>query len=115
MTGGTAEGDTGVPNGHLLIEFGEAVLGEDDDRLAGARGAIVTAMGEAALVDAAGIVGSSNAINRVVEATGTPLDDRTAAETESMREELGINEFAKTKAALHTEAASELDPSPNDS
>lgn len=115
VTGGTAEGDTGVPNGHLLIEFGEAVLGEDDDRLAGARGAIVTAMGKAALVDAAGIVGSSNAINRVVEATGTPLDDRTAAETEGMREELGINEFAKTKAALDTEAASESDPSPNDS
>lgn len=100
VTGGAAEGDAGVSHGDLLIEFGEAVIGEDDERLARIRAAIVAAMGEAAMVDAAAVAANFNAIDRVADATGTPLDDRTAAETEELREELGINEFVETKATL---------------
>lgn len=100
MTGGAGSGDTGIVNGALLIEFAEAVLRADDERLAAARAAIADTMGEAALVDAAGIAAFFNAIDRVADATGTPLDDRTAAATESLRDELGINEFAAKRTAL---------------
>lgn len=100
MTGGSAGGDTGIANGALLIVFAEAVLGEDDERLAAARADLAHAMGDAALVDAAGIAGFFNAIDRVADATGTPLDDQTATETESLREELRINDFAAAKRAL---------------
>ena len=34
--------DGGVPNGHLLVEFAEAVLGEDDAALSGARAELMT-------------------------------------------------------------------------
>ena len=64
MTGG---GDSGIPHGALLIEFAESVLADDDHRLAAARTTLVDAMGAAALVDAAGIVGFFNAIDRVAD------------------------------------------------
>lgn len=100
MTGGAESGDTGIANGVLLIEFAEAVLGDDDKRLAAARSAIVAAMGGAALVDAAGVAGFFNAIDRVADATGTPLDDQTLVDTKSLRDELHINDFAAAKRAL---------------
>lgn len=61
---------------------------------------MVGAMGAAALVDAAGIAGFFNAIDRVADATGTPLDERTAADTESLRKQLGIDAFAAAKSCL---------------
>ena len=53
VTQGTALGDCGIPEGALLIDFAEAILGGDEGRLARARAAIVAAMGAAALVDTA--------------------------------------------------------------
>jgi len=100
VTGGAASGDTGIANGALLLAFADAVLGDDDKRLADARVAIVAAMGEAALVDSAGVAGFFNAIDRIADSTGTPLDDQTIAETEDLRADLGINAFAATKRAL---------------
>ena len=100
ITGGTAAADTRIPNGHLLIEFAEAVAGSDDDRLQRARAAVQTGMGASALVDSAGIVGFFNAIDRVADSTGTPLDAKTAADTESLRRNLGIDAFAAVKAGL---------------
>lgn len=89
--------DSGVPHGDLLIEFGEAVLGDDDGRLAKARAAIAETLGEAALVDSAGVAGLFNAIDRVADATGAPLEDWKAEDTAALREEIGINEFARAK------------------
>lgn len=100
VTGGSHAGDTGVPNGALLIEFAEAVVGVDDRRLSFARTAIANKMGQAALVDAAGIAGFFNAIDRVADSTGTPLDAETAAATEELRERIGINKFAEAKRKL---------------
>ena len=98
-------GDAGVPHGDLLIEFGEAVLGDDDERLERARSGVIEALGDAALVDAAGVAGLFSAIDRVADATGAPLEDWKAEETEEMRDDLGINRFAETKAVLESDAA----------
>ena len=73
-------GDCGIPEGALLIDFAEAILGGDEARLARARAAIVAAMGAAALVDAAGLAGLFNAIDRVADATGAPLEEAKAAD-----------------------------------
>jgi hypothetical protein len=100
VTAGAEGGDTGIAHGALLIEFAEAVLGDDERRLARAQAAVHDAMGEAALVDAAGIVGFFNAIDRIADATGTPLDEATLLQTDAMRDELGINEFAVIKETL---------------
>ncbi len=102
VTGGIHAGDTGIPNGALLIELAEAVLGNDDQRLARARAAIVDTMGEAVLVDAAGVAGFFNAIDRVADSTGTPLDEETATATKELRDQIGIDRFAATKTMLNS-------------
>jgi hypothetical protein len=91
---GQTDGDVGIPHADLLVEFAEAVLGDDDARLETARRAIVDAMGASALVDASGITATFNAIDRVADATGIPLEDDKAEDTSELREDLGINVFA---------------------
>jgi hypothetical protein len=100
VTQGAAVGDCGIPEGALLIDFAEAILGGDEARLARARVAIVEAMGAAALVDAAGIAGLFDAIDRVADATGTPLEEAKASDTASLRDAIGIDEFDAVRARL---------------
>ena len=100
MTQGAAVGDCGIPEGALLIDFAEAILGDDERRLARARAAIVAAMGSAALVDAAAIAGLFDAIDRVADATGVPLEEAKAADTVSLRDAIGIDEFDAIRARL---------------
>jgi len=69
-----AEGDGGVSEGRLLVRFADAVLGEDEIALRRARDALAAGLGSPGLVDAAGVVGLFNAIDRVADATGIPLD-----------------------------------------
>jgi hypothetical protein len=57
-------------------------------------------MGAAALVDAAGIAGLFNAIDRVADATGAPLEEAKAADTASLRDAIGIDEFDAARTRL---------------
>ena len=93
-------GDGGILHGDLMIAFAEAILGNDDAALARARTAIVVTLGAASLVDAAGIAGLFNAIDRVADATGTPLEDAKAADTASLRDAIGIDAFEAARARL---------------
>jgi hypothetical protein len=65
-------GDCGIPEGALLIDFAEAILVGDEARRARRSW---RRMGAAAIVDAAGIACLFNAIDRVADATGAPLED----------------------------------------
>lgn len=100
VTGGVAAGDTGIPHGALLIEFAEAVIDTDETRLAAARQAIAGAMGSDAVVDSAGVAALFNAIDRVADSTGAPLEDWKLDQTADLRAAIGINAFAATKAAI---------------
>jgi hypothetical protein len=92
---GEAGDDSGIPHAAILIEYAEAILDPDDARLERARQAVVDAMGEAALVDAAAVAGNFNAIDRVADSTGIPLEAEKAAMTEDFRSALGIDDFGK--------------------
>ena len=83
-----------MPHGRALIEFAEAVLGEDDAMLDRARTALYAALGPAGLADAAGVVGLFNAIDRVADATGIPLEPDKAAASADFRAALGLDRFA---------------------
>lgn len=91
---GAAEGDAGVPHGRLLVQFAEAVLGADEAALFRARAELMTALGPKGLVDAAGVVGLFNAIDRVADATGIPLEAEKAEASADFRAALGIDRFA---------------------
>ena len=95
-----AKGDGNIPHGALLVAFAEAVLGSDDRRLADIREAIRVEMGDAALVDAAAIVATFNAIDRVADATGIPIEDGRAGSTADIRATLGINAFAEQRGEI---------------
>ena len=93
-------GDGGVPHGELLMAFAGAVVTQQEAATARTRRELLTAIGESGLVDAAGVVGLFNAIDRVADATGTELEAEKAQATEAMRHDIGIDEFADTKNAL---------------
>ena len=86
-------GAAGVPNAATLIEYGEAMLRGDAERRSRARDAIHTALGPAALVDAAAIVASFNAVVKIADASGIPLEDYKAQATQDLRAALGLERF----------------------
>ncbi len=87
--------DTGIPGADVLIRLAEAVVGHDADEIAAARQVVVDRMGFAALVDAAAVAANFNAIDRVADSIGIPLEEDKVLLSEGFREELGINEFGK--------------------
>ncbi len=84
---------SGVAHGEILTEFAEAFALGDRDRLAGARRTLEETLGPSALADAAGVVAVFDAVVKIADATGIPLEDAKAAATEDVRGELGINAF----------------------
>ena len=91
---GAAAGDAGVPHGRLLMRFAEAVLDEDEAALSLARTELLRTLGPEGLVDAAAVVGLFNAIDRVADATGIPLEPEKAAASADFRTALGLDRFA---------------------
>jgi hypothetical protein len=92
---GAAAGDAGIPQGDRLVDFAEAVLGSDKEYLLRARVGLTEALGTGALVDAAAVVANFNAIDRIADATGIPIDPERVELTADLRAELGINAFAE--------------------
>ena len=91
---GAGAGDGGVAHGDLLVQFCEALLGDDDELLASARSMLENAIGDAALVDTAAVAALFNAIDRIADATGIPLEDWKVRVSGDFRADLGINHFA---------------------
>ena len=94
--GGALEGDgaaVGVPHGVLLVAFGEAMIAGDDARRRAAREAVFAALGAEGVVDAAATVASFNAVVKLADASGIPLEDFKAEATEDLRAELGLEKL----------------------
>jgi hypothetical protein len=96
LVNGAGAADGNIPHGRLLAGFAEAVV-TDAAALPGLRARLVEAMGGAALVDAAAVVALFNAIDRVADATGIPLEDWKAEDTADMRAALGVDRFPSTR------------------
>ena len=88
-----------------MIEFAESVLTDDNARLQAARQAIHDALGADAVVDSAGVAGLFNAIDRIADSTGAPLEADKAEMTAGLRADIGIDAFAAQKKALDLDAA----------
>jgi hypothetical protein len=96
-----------------MIEFAEAVLSEDTARLMAARQAIHDTLGADAVVDSAGVAALFNAIDRIADSTGAPLEADKAEMTAGLRAEIGIDAFAAQKEALDLGAGTMPLHSPN--
>lgn len=86
---------SGVAHAELLIEFADAMIGAgypgEVARQKRARQQLLDALGPAALVDAAAVVGSFNAVVKIADATGIPLEDYKAAATTDLRRQLDLD------------------------
>jgi hypothetical protein len=85
--------DGGVPFGALLSRFAEAVATGD---FAAERAEVLEQMGPEALVDAAGVIAVFNAVVKVADGIGIPLEDFKADTSAGFRADLGIDGFART-------------------
>jgi hypothetical protein len=83
-------GGSGVAHEAELLAFADAAIGEKG-RLAQARAALVAAVGEEAMADAAGVVAGFDAITRVADGSGIPLEPPKAEATADWRTRLGID------------------------
>ncbi len=88
---------SGIPAGAVLSNFAEAIL-TGADILPQARSAVVAALGEAAMIDAAAVVAGFNGITRIADATGIPLEAAKAEESDEWRGRLGIDRFGDLKS-----------------
>ena len=87
-----ADGGSGVAHEAELLAFADAVI-EAPNRLAAARAAVETALGSEAMLDAAAVIAGFDAITRVADATGIPLEPVKAEATAKWRDSLGVDVF----------------------
>jgi len=85
--------DGGIDHGGLLIRFADAVIAGSDDELKGVRNEVADTMGGAALTDAAAVAALFNAIDRVADSTGIPLEAAKAEDSADFRADLGVDRF----------------------
>ncbi len=82
-----------LPHGATLLDFVDAVLVGTADELGSAREKLLDEMGPAGLVDAAGVVGNFQMMNRIADATGMPVGQGTLKRTHEWRELLGLDRY----------------------
>lgn len=83
----------GVPHGVVLVAFVDAVLSGSDAELRGVRDSVRSAVGDAGFVDACATIASFNAVVKLADGTGIPLEDWKEGRTRDIREALSIDAF----------------------
>ncbi len=96
---GIVEGgaSSGVAGDAALLAFADAAI--DDAPSDAARDAVVAHLGEAAMIDAAAVIAGFDAITRVADGSGIPLEPEKAAATAGWRSRLGIDDFWAKKVS----------------
>ena len=87
---------SGVPFQDELLAFTEVALGDDDEAITAAREAVRAKMGDAAVVDAAGVIANFQRMVRIADGAGIPLDTPLAVVTSTIRSELGLNSYSSS-------------------
>ena len=79
-----------MPHARLLLDFAEACSAVSAD-LSDRREAVRSTLGEAALVDAAATIAIFQAVVKIADATGIPLEDAKAEISAEFRADLGLD------------------------
>ncbi len=82
----------GVAAAAALTAYADAFFDEGRD-FAAARDRLHAEIGGEALVDAAGVLAIFNAVVRIADATGIPLEDQKAEMSADFRAALGIDDY----------------------
>ena len=89
---------SGLPGGEALTALSEAAVAGDVEATREARTRVQAELGNAALVDAAAVIGNFERMVRIADGTGIPLDTPVAMATADMRDELGISAFGGSQS-----------------
>jgi alkylhydroperoxidase family enzyme len=90
--------DVGIPHAAELVEFTEAVVVREAKRSDAARKVLLAALGEAAFVDACGIVAAFHGFVRIADAIGIPhFTAAGAPDLSDLRAQAGINGFYRMR------------------
>lgn len=81
-----------VPGDVVLRDYADAFY-DAPQNLAGIRDRMEQELGAAAVVEAAALVGIYDAVVRVADSTGIPIEEYKVEPTKEMRQNLGINDF----------------------
>ncbi len=87
---------TGIPGGTELLGFVDAVFEAGNPGVGTAQSAVIDALGSESLVDAAGVLGNFEMMNRVAEGTGIPLPAQTIDRMRYEIDALGLGDFLKS-------------------
>ena len=87
------QSDAGVPNSQTLRQLSESLIKGEWDTLALEREKATATLGLQQTTDVLTVASAFNGITRVADSTGIPLDDTTAAATDEMRKNTGIEQF----------------------
>jgi hypothetical protein len=85
--------ESSVPGAGALVGLVEASLSAERDDAEAARERVRRELGSDALVDAAAVIGNFERMTRIADSTGIPLDAPVNVMTESIRAELGIDDY----------------------
>ena len=100
VNGDSVAAGTGVPYGAELMQFAETFALRDEAALAASRAALLSAAGEAVLVDAAGVAANFQRMVRIADSMGIPVDDMASELSQSIRSELELTRFESAKNSL---------------
>ena len=92
MAGGDT--DSGVERGELLLSAAEMLLIGAPDERASIRAELRKTLGDAGFVDTCAIIASFNAVVKIADATGIPLENYKEAATRDIRAQLAIDRLS---------------------
>ena len=75
-----------------MLAYADAAVAETPD-LSLRRQTVADTLGHAAMVDASAVIAIFQAVVKIADATGIPLEDQKAEISAGFREELGINTY----------------------
>ena len=99
VVGGLSDA-TNIPNAEALVNFAEAIVGRENDKIAKARQVLFDELGNDATVDAAATTSAFHGFVRIADAIGIPYT--TAAQGKvvpEIREAAGVNNFYRVQEA----------------
>lgn len=86
-----------IPFARELAAFADAFF-QDVNALTIARDNLQSAVGDRALVDAAALVAIYNAVVKIADSTGIPLDEVKIEVSRDLRQSLGVTQFPSAKS-----------------
>lgn len=94
--------ESGLPHAETFLAFADAVINRDEGALPALRDTLRSVVGAEGVVDAAGVVGNFERMNRIADGAGLELDAPVRVLAANIQDEMQLDTFA---SAAHSRKA----------